>query len=117
MTQERLADLLQTSNATVSNWEKGGNEPNIDYLINLCDIFKTDLETLIRKDAEQILGKLEIVKGKLKFTEGVSIANEPLPTYGKPKEVGILEQLQDKVEQLEKEVRRLSAALERIENN
>lgn len=47
MTQEALAQQLHTTRQTVSKWEKGRLEPNIQMLINLANYFDITLDALI----------------------------------------------------------------------
>lgn len=53
MTQEQLAERLDVSRQSVSKWESGQSYPEMDTLLNLCDLFGTDLDTLLRGSAEQ----------------------------------------------------------------
>lgn len=52
MTQEQLAEKLGVSRQSVSKWESGQSYPEMDTLLNLCDLFGTDLDTLLRGNAE-----------------------------------------------------------------
>ena len=49
MTQEELAEQLDVSRQTVSKWE-AGTLPEMDRLLQLCDIFNCDLDALVRGD-------------------------------------------------------------------
>lgn len=50
MTQERLAEKLSVSRQTVSKWESGEAYPEIQKLLDLCDIFHCKLDDLLRQD-------------------------------------------------------------------
>lgn len=50
MTQERLAERLGVSRQTVSKWESGEASPEIPKLLDLCEIFRTKLDDLLRQD-------------------------------------------------------------------
>lgn len=52
MTQEQLAERLDVSRQSVSKWESGLSYPEMDTLLKLCDLFGTDLDTLLRGNAE-----------------------------------------------------------------
>ena len=52
LTQEQLAERLDVSRQSVSKWESGLSYPEMDTLLNLCDLFGTDLDTLLRGSAE-----------------------------------------------------------------
>ncbi len=53
LTQEQLAERLDVSRQSVSKWESGQSYPEMDTLLTLCDLFGTDLDTLLRGSAEQ----------------------------------------------------------------
>lgn len=44
ITQEGLAEQLSVSRQTVSKWEAGTNYPEMDKLLQLCDLFHTNLD-------------------------------------------------------------------------
>ena len=44
ITQEGLAEQLSVSRQTVSKWEAGTNYPEMDKLLQLCDLFHTSLD-------------------------------------------------------------------------
>ena len=48
VTQEGLAEQLGVSRQTVSKWEAGTNYPEMDKLLALCDLFRTNLDDLMR---------------------------------------------------------------------
>lgn len=50
MTQEELADKMQVSRQTVSKWELDTVYPEVDKLLELCNLFSTSLDTLLRDD-------------------------------------------------------------------
>lgn len=47
MTQDTLAEKLFVSRQTVSNYENGKSNPDIDMLVKMAEIFGTDVNTLI----------------------------------------------------------------------
>lgn len=51
MTQEQLAEQLEVSRQTVSKWEAGNSYAEMEKLLQLCEIFSCDLDTLLRKNA------------------------------------------------------------------
>ncbi len=53
MTQEGLAESLQVSRQSVSKWESDTSFPEMEKLLILCDLFHTDLDTLLRQDVSQ----------------------------------------------------------------
>lgn len=50
MTQEKLAERMGVARQTVSKWESGESAPEIQKLMELCDLFSCTLDTLLRQD-------------------------------------------------------------------
>lgn len=55
MTQTELAEKLYTTRQTVSKWEQGTIEPNIDMLIQLAQLFDVTVDELVT--GEQSINK------------------------------------------------------------
>lgn len=53
MTQEQLSELLDVSRQSVSKWESGSSYPEMDTILKLCDLFHTDMDTLVRGSVER----------------------------------------------------------------
>lgn len=53
MTQEELAERLQVSRQSVSKWESDTSFPEMEKLLVLCELFHTDLDTLLRGNAQE----------------------------------------------------------------
>lgn len=49
ISQEKLAELIKVKRPTIGAWEEGRNEPSLDSLIKLSDVFKVSINTIIRK--------------------------------------------------------------------
>ena len=47
MTQEQLAEQLNTSNRSVSRWETGNNLPDLSMLIILAEYYDVDVREII----------------------------------------------------------------------
>jgi transcriptional regulator with XRE-family HTH domain len=47
MTQDDLAERLYVSRQTISNYENGKSHPDIDMLVQLAELFETDVNSLI----------------------------------------------------------------------
>lgn len=47
-TQEQVAQTLGIDRSSYTYYETGKTEPNVEYLVRLSEMFRTDLETLIR---------------------------------------------------------------------
>lgn len=52
MTQEQLAEKLDVSRQSVSKWESDATYPEMNTLVQLCEMFSVDMDTLLRKDVE-----------------------------------------------------------------
>lgn len=52
LTQEELAERLEVSRQSVSKWESNTSFPEMEKLMTLCSLFQTDLDTLVRGDAQ-----------------------------------------------------------------
>ncbi len=50
LTQEKLAEKLGVSRQSVSNWEAGEGYPEIEKLLQLCELFHCKLDALLRED-------------------------------------------------------------------
>lgn len=57
VTQEQLAERLDVSRQSVSKWESSASFPEMDTLIKLCDMFHTDMDTLLRGNVENSLSE------------------------------------------------------------
>lgn len=64
LSQEIIAQKLYVSRQSVSKWERGDAEPDIDKLIALADIFGVDLNYLLagQQSPEELLLKLTAVR-------------------------------------------------------
>lgn len=100
MTQEQLADKLDVKFGTVSKWERGSSEPDIDYIMALADVFHISVDTLIGysmkgKNVDGILEKIgehiknrefaqavdEADSGVLKFPNNIKIVHTAAKVY------------------------------------
>ena len=52
MTQEELAEKMNVSRQTVSKWESDTSYPETDKILQICDMFSCDMNTLMRGNAE-----------------------------------------------------------------
>ena len=53
MTQEELAERMEVSRQTISKWESGATYPEMEKILQLCEMFRCDMDTLIRGDATE----------------------------------------------------------------
>lgn len=52
-TQEQLAEILEVSRQSVSKWESGQSFPEMETLLRICDLYKVDMDTLLRGSVEK----------------------------------------------------------------
>lgn len=48
LTQEELGEKLYLSRTSISNYEIGKNEPNIETIIAISDLFKISIDELLK---------------------------------------------------------------------
>jgi len=63
MTQDDLADKVFVTRQALSKWENGSSVPSTDVLINLSNIFNTNIEDLLCLDETIDIDKNDIFKG------------------------------------------------------
>ena len=61
MTQGEIADILGVKAATISKYEAGTLEPNIESLKRLADLFEVSVDELIKEDSFDI-SKINILE-------------------------------------------------------
>ncbi len=67
MTQKELAVRLSSAQRNVSNWENGVNEPDLDTVVRLCEIFHVGLDELFgRTDGSEITAADRVLLAKIK---------------------------------------------------
>ena len=54
LTQEALAEKLEVSRQTISKWEAETTYPEMDKILQLCNLFGCDIDTLLRGEAEDV---------------------------------------------------------------
>lgn len=57
MTQEGLAEKMDVSRQSVSKWESNAAYPETDAILRLCDLFRCDMDTLLRGDVSRRFGE------------------------------------------------------------
>jgi transcriptional regulator with XRE-family HTH domain len=89
--QERLAKKLNRTNTTISNWEKGSNNPDFDSLIILRDIFNISIDTMLFRN----IGEMSRDDEDSEILEKSKLAHKE----------GIIETLQRRMDDLEAEIK------------
>lgn len=54
LTQEQVAEQLRVSRQSVSKWESGNSYPEMDKIMQLCDLFQCSMDALIKQDAKTV---------------------------------------------------------------
>lgn len=54
MTQEQLAEQLEVSRQTVSKWESGTSYPEMEKILQLCELFSCSMDILMRENAAEL---------------------------------------------------------------
>lgn len=50
ISQKRLADICKVSQCTIAKWENEYQQPDIDMLILLADLFKISIDDLVGRE-------------------------------------------------------------------
>lgn len=67
-TQQQLADMLNVSNKTISQWETGRALPDIMMLVRLSEIYKLKLDELLDQEGQKSIPDDALVKTLLWVT-------------------------------------------------
>ena len=62
MTQNEIADILDVSSATVSKYESGALEPNIESLKKLAELFEISVDELLKDEDDFDISKINILE-------------------------------------------------------
>lgn len=57
LTQEDLAEKMEVSRQSVSKWESNAAYPETDTILRLCELFRCDMDTLLRGDVSRRFGE------------------------------------------------------------
>ncbi len=71
LTQEQLAEQLGVARRTVSRWETGSNLPDLDILIELSDLYETDLRDMLngeRRNGNADEGTKETIRKVVEYS-------------------------------------------------
>ena len=50
MTQQQVADIINVSRPTISNWENERSYPDLESIVILSDLYNQSLDELLRED-------------------------------------------------------------------
>ncbi|MGX4599026.1 helix-turn-helix domain-containing protein [Faecalimicrobium sp. JNUCC 81] len=54
LTQENVANILNVSRTTISNWEVGRSYPDLESVVALSDLYNISLDELLREDEDMV---------------------------------------------------------------
>ena len=74
-TQQELAMKLNVVRQTVSKWEKGLSVPDAEILVEIADVFDTDVSVLLGKEVSDEESKDEVALQLAKISEQLAIKN------------------------------------------
>ncbi len=79
MTQEEFANRFCVSRQTVSSWETGKSQPDLQTLIDICNTYKISLDCLLNDDFEYVskigfLQKMQHLQKKIFLIIGIGVA-------------------------------------------
>lgn len=69
LTQEQFAEIIGTSNRSVSRWENGVNMPDFDLLIQIAEYFDVHIEEILDGERKTPAPELEIKNTLLKVAD------------------------------------------------
>lgn len=69
LSQEQLADKLNVSRQAVSKWESGQAYPEMDKMLQLCQIFNLNIDELLNQNIKDVNSKKEAKNNVNKFID------------------------------------------------
>lgn len=81
MTQEELAERLCVSRQTISKWELDAACPEMEKLIEVCDLFHCSMDQLVRENMNVIDGMYSNIRCEwvepMRYVQHIVISSEP----------------------------------------
>ena len=76
LTQESVADKIQVSRQTISNWENARSYPDIVSIVHLSNLYNISLDELLKEDRnmlEHLEESTNVVKSNKKLIAAITI--------------------------------------------
>ena len=67
LSQEQLAEKLGVSRQSVSKWESGQSYPEMDKVLQLCKLFKLNINELINENVSDVIEKKDVKRRSSKY--------------------------------------------------
>lgn len=78
LTQQDLAEMLNVSRPTISNWETGRSYPDLESLVMISNLFEESLDRLLKGDEQTVKRmNLDMLKGR-KLKRILAVAFVPI---------------------------------------
>ena len=61
LSQEQLADKLGVSRQSVSKWESGQAYPEMDKVLQLCQLFNLNIDELLNQNIKDVNNKKQVL--------------------------------------------------------
>lgn len=90
MSQKDFAEKIGVSTNRASNWERGINRPDVDYLVKICEVLGITADELLEIDIKE--KTLKLAGEELELLEGY----KSLSGENKIRLLGFLEALKEK---------------------
>lgn len=81
LSQEQLAERLTVSRQSVSKWELGQSTPDLDYVVQLSDIFNVSLDYLVKDNNSQSENQQIASNEKTKVLDDTVFTKFPFPFF------------------------------------
>lgn len=103
MTQEQLAECMAVSRQTISKWELGASYPEMEKILQLCDLFACDMDVLMRKNVSEMSTadgerhRVHMMRHRRQITLGVVIMIGDMALYELLTGIGVPEVIMNTV--------------------
>ncbi|MBQ8792219.1 MAG: helix-turn-helix transcriptional regulator [Clostridia bacterium] len=74
-TQTEVAQAVNLTQFTYSNYENGKTEPNIETLINLANYYKVTIDELVGHEVQYLINKIDFTSEQLSLIDKIKSLN------------------------------------------
>ena len=90
MTQQELAEKLNTTRTTISNYETGRSSPDIEMLVTISEVFDTSPDSLIFSDTDKRKDQSKKPQTIIKYVLGMVVVALGLLLFSNLAKIGLL---------------------------